>query len=196
MSKNIYPYRVFVSYLREDRKAAERVVEHLKRSGLRPFWDEDLLWGPSFTEQIKNAIAYAHAFIPLVTKVSSKGPWVHQEIGYAEGKHVPLLPVAIGELEMGMIQQLQAVQLSPDLADLALRLDAKRIERVILQAQDESHATCSCTEEPEPRAKMLGETAKSILMLVLLCQLRVSARCHPRYSLKNEVFLPEKPTKW
>lgn len=165
MGKDMYPYRVFVSYSHEDRKAAERVVLHLDRSGLRPIWDEELLWGPSFTEQIKNAIAHAHAFIPLVTRASSKRPWVHQEIGYAAGREVPVLPLVIGELPRGMIQQLQALQLRPDLADLAKRLDARRIERMILLAQQESHATFECAAEPEQRARMLAETAMSILTL-------------------------------
>jgi len=79
-------YRVFISYSHEDLDVAERIVRVLEENGLVPMWDKEFLWGHGFPEQIKNFIAHAHVFTPLITESSSQRGWVHQEIGYDKVK--------------------------------------------------------------------------------------------------------------
>lgn len=160
----MYPYRVFVSYSREDHEIARRIVSHLETIELRPMWDANLTWG-RFAEQIKDGISFAHAFLPLLTESSTKRPWVHQEIGYAVALNVPVLPLAIGQLPLGMIQGLHALGLNPDLHDLEKQLSAAEMERVIGPAQKGSFATFDCAELPEDRATMLAGYANRVIAL-------------------------------
>ncbi len=91
-------YRVFLSYSHQDLKLVTVIEAVLKRNGLSPMWDEHFLYGQGFHEQIKNFIAHAHVFLPILTPTASHRNWVHQEIGYAMALNVPVLPVTIGEI--------------------------------------------------------------------------------------------------
>lgn len=168
------PYRIFISYSHQDRMIAERVAKLLGELGFRPMWDKDLLPGVPFTDQIKRGIAFAHVFLPLLTEASSKRPWVHQEIGYAMGLDVPVLPVAVGKLPGEMIQELQAVSISPDLDDLTVRLTAKVIKDVVSHAQATSRATFQCADLPEQRATILAQYANRVLELGAYGRIRQS----------------------
>jgi hypothetical protein len=159
----MYPYRVFISYSHEDRPIAKKVAGHLEGLGFRVVWDKDLQPGTPFTSQIETGITSAHVFMPLLTKSSAKRPWVHQEIGYAMGLSVPVLPVTIGELPEGIIKQIQAVNLQNDLADLEHDLTAKEVEQVVLHGEGQARAVFQCAELPEDRKLMLVQNLKSLL---------------------------------
>lgn len=121
----MYPYRVFVSYAHEDIAIAREMAKHFSGLGLINMWDQAIVPGQPFTEEIKKAISRSHLFVPLITPTSIRKPWVHQETGYAMGMGVPLLPAAVGELPGQMIEQLQALSIGSDLAELsAERIDA------------------------------------------------------------------------
>lgn len=92
---------MFISYSHQDRKLVEQVEQVLRENGLDTLWDENFEFGHGFPEQIKNFIAHAHVFMPIITAAR---PWVHQEIGYAMALNVPLLPVCKGELPVGLAQ--------------------------------------------------------------------------------------------
>src|SRR4051812_22832436 len=111
-----YPFRVFVSYAHEDRKLIPQVEAALKELGMVPVWDKQIQLGRPFTDEIKRKIATAHLFLPLITKLSKAKPWVHQEIGFANGIDVPVLAVGLGTLPGGMIAGIQAVTLKGGLS--------------------------------------------------------------------------------
>lgn len=159
---NGYPYRVFVSYSRPDREWASAVVDHLKQIGLKPRWDANLQAGASFTDQIKDDIAHAHAFIPLLTKEANRHPWVHQEIGYAMGLRVPVLPLAVGKLPNGLAQQLQSIPI-PDVAALEEALEVEltfaKIDALVERSRNEPIANFEWAELLEPRTELLVKYA-------------------------------------
>ncbi|MHB9026867.1 MAG: toll/interleukin-1 receptor domain-containing protein [Armatimonadota bacterium] len=97
----MYPYRVFVSYSSNDTDRVEMVRQHLTALGAEPM---ELPPGMEFADEIKLRIAYAHLFIVLLTSASKESPWVHQEIGYALGQNIPVLPLALDELPKGMAE--------------------------------------------------------------------------------------------
>ncbi len=171
----IYPHRVFISYSHEDRDKVERVAELLENIGLRPIWDKNLLPGVPFGEQIKNGIAYAHVFMPIVTASAIGRPWVHQEIGYAMGLDVPILPLAVGELPPGMTQEIQALSVDKELTDLEERLTVRVFEHLVTLARRESHARFSCADQPEMRTQMLVDFARRVLDLGAHGRVRESA---------------------
>jgi len=161
----MYPYRVFISYSHEDERKARRIATHLKMIGLLPTSMFDFGPSPDFLEQIRDSIAYAHAFMPVLTKGSESRPWVQQEIGYAMGLEVPVLPVALGPLPKGFIQLVQALRVRPDLKDLESALTAKKVQSVVERAQRATHAVYDCARLPEDRMRMLVDYSQRVLDL-------------------------------
>jgi hypothetical protein len=160
----MYPYRVFVSYSHDDKVWATRVVDVLAQTlHLRPVWDEDIQPGTAFSAEIQWKIARAHVFLPLITPNSLSRPWVHQEIGFARGLHVPVLPVAIGTTQTGqMIQELQALPVAADLQDLPKRLGDVNWELLVIRAQETAVSVFECHDHDEGRAMLLGDAARRI----------------------------------
>jgi hypothetical protein len=189
----MHPYRVFVAHSHEDRELTLRVAELLERMGLRPMWDKDFLPGAPFTDQIKKGIAHSHVFLPLLTKSSSQRPWVHQEIGYAMGHDVPVLPLAIGELPGEMIRELQGISVATGLDDLEDRLAARTVEQVVLRAHKKSQPTFHCAYLPEERTAMLAEYAKDVLDLGFHGRVRQSGAftsfCLPRETVGHPIWM-------
>ncbi|HEX8071560.1 MAG TPA: toll/interleukin-1 receptor domain-containing protein [Pyrinomonadaceae bacterium] len=149
----MYPYRVFLSYTNAERELAARVVAVLDRLGLRVVWDHGLVPGQPFTEEIKNHIARCHLFIPLLTRKSLAKPWVHQETGYAMGVGVPILPIVIGDIApVALIQQLQAIRVGEDLAQLPGALAEPLVDARVEDGGKASHPNFELVELPERRA--------------------------------------------
>lgn len=109
-----HPYRVFISYSHGDKVLADSLRDYLRSLDLLPIADHEIRVGEAFSEEIRDMIECAHVFMPLVTPNASKRLWVHQEIGYAMALHVPICPVAIGELPPGMAGHIQGIHLSQD----------------------------------------------------------------------------------
>jgi hypothetical protein len=108
-------FRVFLSYAHADKDWIKGIVELLPKMGLIPEWDTDISGGTAFDDEIRRRIARSHVFMPLVTLNSCNRPWVHQEIGYALGIGVPVIPVAAGALPEGMLSGTQAIYVKEDL---------------------------------------------------------------------------------
>jgi len=155
------PYRVFISYSREDLKWVKRIVAVL-RCFADPMWDEDFRYGQGFHEQIQMFIAHSHVFLPVITKQSSKRRWVHEEIGYAKALNIPVLPICLGEkaLPDAMIQSLQAVRLSDDgrkwASQLRRLLTTEVLESLVSDFADQEYASFQCAEDTEDRARLLA----------------------------------------
>ena len=106
----MYPYRVFLSYAHADRAVVEQVSSLLQGLGLVPVWDRNIRPASRFTDFIRDSIDTAHVFMPLLTEHALQRPWVHQETGYALGRDVPVLPLAVGGVPGEMIAELHALQ--------------------------------------------------------------------------------------
>src|ERR1039457_3355522 len=144
----MHPYRVFVSYFHNDGTIAARVVGHLRKIGMKPIWDENLRGGEDYRVQLEMDITFAHVFLPILTPESSVSLWVNQEIGYAKGKSVPVLPLAIGELPPeGFIDPLQTVGVNEDLSNLEQMLKPETVHRVV-SSQETAPAVFECAELP------------------------------------------------
>ncbi len=171
-------YRVFLSYSHQDLKLVRAIDAVLKRNGLSPMWDEHFLYGQGFHEQIKNFIAHAHVFLPILTQTASHRNWVHQEIGYAMALNVPVLPVAIGEIPGEMIQHLHAIRIPQSSSDLrrgnlsssAVRrlenlLTVETIGRLVDRSSQPASALFACADFPEARAAMIASYCEDVRML-------------------------------
>lgn len=160
----MYPYRVFLSYSHADRPLVERLVRLLADAGLSPLWDDDLVAGSGFSEQIQSFIANAHVFLPVLTAASTARPWVHQEIGFATALGKPILPVTLGGSPPGLISGVQAVCLREDLADAPARLSAESF-RTLFAGLPDRPAIYECTEDNARRALLLARYADGVWMI-------------------------------
>ncbi|MBU0609590.1 MAG: toll/interleukin-1 receptor domain-containing protein [Armatimonadetes bacterium] len=115
----MHPYRVFVSYSRDDLELARRLVDILGRAGLTPIWDQDIELGSAFSEAIRNTISHADVFMPLLTEQYVTRPWLRQEIGHAMDLGIPVLPIAVGDVQLPwLLIDRQALHVRADLSGL------------------------------------------------------------------------------
>lgn len=159
-----HPYRVFISYSHTDRQTVQRLVRVLSNTGILPMWDDDLLPGSGFSEQIQSFIRNSHVFLPVLTPASAERPWLHQEIGFALALGKPILPVALGGLPVGIIAGIQAVQLQDDLADAKTKLSAQ-VFHTLMASLHEHPVTYQCTDDNVRRALLLTHYANSVIAI-------------------------------
>jgi hypothetical protein len=157
----MYPFRVFISYAHEDKSLARELHDLLGDLGLVPLWDALIEAGTGFNDAIKTMITSAHVVVPLLTANSQRRPWLHQEIGFAIGRNVPVLPVAVGVLPGEMIAELHAIGVER-LADLKSRLTEEAFEAVVLPVNPPA-LTTAVANHPEERLSLLVEHAERLL---------------------------------
>jgi len=162
------PYRVFISYSHHDRAIAAAVEKHV-REALRaiPLWDPMVRPGAPFSDELKEMISFAHVFVSVLTPRSNRRAWVHQEIGYAMAQGIPILPLAFGELPLGMADRLQAlcIERVPDSDEpeetaklLSEHFAAAALDDVVARHQGAGTSfPVLCAPQPEDRTLMLVE---------------------------------------
>lgn len=93
---------IFISYAREDKKAAQRLADALETLGWSVWWDRDLLAGGRFHQEIARELAKARAVVVLWSRMAVNSDWVLDEAGRArnQDKLAPALIEAI-ELPLG-----------------------------------------------------------------------------------------------
>lgn len=155
-------YRVFISYSHHDSELASRIAKTLEGNGLRPMWDRNFLYGYGFHDQIKNFIAYAHVFLPVITKAADERKWVHQEIGYAMALNIPMLPLALGTLPGEMLQQIQAVMITEDVESFKGHLSHESIHNMVQRHSSGSLALYQCADFAEDRAATMAKYANDV----------------------------------
>ena len=167
--ENQLPIRVFISYSHKDAILAEKIVNALIANGLTPMWDKNFLFGFGFHSMIKAFISHSHVFLPIITESSNFRGWVHQEIGYAVGLNIPVLPVAVGELPQEMIYELHALKLSDDIKEtdeeLKILFSKSKFESLIAKYLKSTHGLFECAERHEERSMMMVEYAEEVLSL-------------------------------
>jgi len=163
----MHRFRVFLSYSRKDRESVEVIDAALRDINLAPVWDRDIPPGMSFTDEIKSQIATAHLLMPILTTFTRESPWVHQEIGFAIGIDIPVLPIALGSLPGEMLSGIQALRVKENLADLDDKLRAVDIESLVLPHRYEPElerlgVSNQVAASPEERARTLVNYAQTV----------------------------------
>jgi hypothetical protein len=184
----MYPFRVFISHASEDTELVERVAVVLQQIGLAPIWDKGIPGGAAFDQEICRRIATAHLFMPLLTPHSAEKAWVHQEIGYALGIDIPVLPIAIGILPLAMLSRIQAISVSSDLSNLREEIEQADTEALIMPTRSQTEldrlgVTTQVAEFSEDRARTLVNFSK---------EMRVPARVRQR-AIFSSFSLPVEP---
>jgi len=83
---------VFVSYVRDDHGAAERIAHGLEAAGLTVWWDRKLEGGVEFAPEIERQLQAAKAVVVLWSAASRDSAWVRDEAQQArdDDKLVPV----------------------------------------------------------------------------------------------------------
>jgi adenylate cyclase len=93
---------VFLSYAREDRTYAERLVAALLAEGFTVWWDRDLYDGQPFANEIDKALRSAKCAIVLWSKHSVDSHWVMSEATLALGNNA-LVAMRIGPVDLPLL---------------------------------------------------------------------------------------------
>ena len=101
----------FISYASDIRRTAGRIKEYLDQFGFNCFLaHEDILPQTVWPDAILRALKRCNLFLPLLTPGFIESFFCQQEIGFAYGRGVEILPVMINKAPMGMIADMQAVR--------------------------------------------------------------------------------------
>ncbi|MCW3134708.1 MAG: TIR domain-containing protein [Methanophagales archaeon] len=99
-------YRVFLSYASADKEIAHRIVEELRKRGIRVwFATYELQPGDSIAKAIEYAITASDYLVVLLSPSSVNSVWVQKELGAAlsrelTSRDITLLPVVIADCEI------------------------------------------------------------------------------------------------
>lgn len=117
----MHPYRIFISYSHKDNELVKRIETELTKMGVKPIRDITVTEpGENWFEKIKEQIASAHFFVPVITKNSIDQQWLNQEIGYAIAIDVCMVPILVGVEpdKKGMLHEIQGLSCNLELKEL------------------------------------------------------------------------------
>lgn len=186
------PIRIFISYSHTDLSLVEELVKIIEEDGMIAMWDKNFSAGVGFHDQIKDFIAHAHLFMPVLTDASSKRGWVHQEIGYAMALHIPVFPVTKDVIPGEMIQHLQAIQFIDNPEKLKRQLSKERFLEFLTHNRGNQDAIYQCAAFVEDRARMMKEYSDKVYNLGFFGCIRQSGGMSsfhiPSKQIKNKVW--------
>lgn len=188
----MYPYRVFVSYCRKDLDLVNPLLAALeKKLKVKPLVDQRLRGGDRFTEKIRNLISHAHVFLPVLTKVSAKRPWVHEEIGCAMAMGIPVVPVTVGAVPEVMLHDLQAVMIDRDISTSSLD-DLRSAIKGRTRGFSEFSPNLTLARYPEARTRYLCDLTREAIREKSFGPLRqraaFSSFCLPREGPSHQIW--------
>ncbi len=99
-------YQVFLSYASADKKIAHKIVNELRKRGIRVWFDAyELQHGDSIVKAIENAISASDYLVVLLSPNSVNSVWVQKELGATlstelTSRDITLLPVLIADCDI------------------------------------------------------------------------------------------------
>ena len=136
MTKESKRYVFFVSHSTKDISGdVGEVCKILEKCKIKSFVaDRDAPVGKSLPQEIKKAIEESELFLVFLTKNSRDSPWVNQEIGYALGKEVPVIPLKKGRIKVkGLIESAKYVQMHDNPLDMVNEIFSRLKDKPLSQ---------------------------------------------------------------
>lgn len=117
-------FRVFLSHKSDFKVKAAELKDIFLYYGVSAFVaHEDIEPSKAWEKEIELALHTMDACVPLLTSDFSESNWTDQEIGFALGQGIPVIPVRLGKDPYGFIGKIQAVTGNPaDVEKMALDL--------------------------------------------------------------------------
>ena len=109
-------FRLFITHRAQDKSGAAELKAKLSPYGVCGFVaHQDIAPNQIWQSEIERALVSMHALAALITPGFDTSVWSQQEIGFALGRGVPVIPVRVGSDPHGFIARIQA--LSADLSN-------------------------------------------------------------------------------
>ncbi len=157
---------IFVSYAREDQRAARRVVEALEAQGWDVWWDRELVAGEHFGRSIEQEIESAGCVLVLWSRHSVESGFVQGEAGIA-AESDKLIPVTIEPVGLPVgFRSLHTLSL-PDWDDSGSKDFETLLTHVERQLGKPRRARPRLRWRPRIRRPILLTSAVSVLFLFL-----------------------------
>lgn len=104
-NRNLAPYQgsdpyLFLSYSHRDVDAAAELIDRLKQAGFRLWYDEGIVPGTEWDENIANKIAGCGYFIALISKAYLASSNCRDELNYARDREKPRLLIYLEEVTL------------------------------------------------------------------------------------------------
>ena len=143
--------RVFLSHKAEYKEMAAGIKDRLSAYSIASFVaHEDIEPMQEWVGEIEGALSSMDALVALLTDKFSESNWTDQEVGFAIGRGVPVIPVRLGKDPYGFIGKYQAIsgfnssaaKIADDILKFVLKSDKISVEKIastrkaIVSAQD------------------------------------------------------------
>lgn len=108
--------KLFISHLDTSKSEANELADALEPYGISSFVAHDTIQPMTqWMSEILKGLAAMDVMLAFVTKNFHKSPWVNQEVGYALGRGIPVLPLKLQQEDPpGFIGDRQALKGSLD----------------------------------------------------------------------------------
>lgn len=101
--------KLFISHLARKKETATELREELDRVGISGFVaHNDIAPSKEWQNEIEAALQTCDAVVALMVEGFHQSFWTDQEIGFAFGRGLPVIPVNMGENPYGFIAKIQA----------------------------------------------------------------------------------------
>jgi hypothetical protein len=119
-------YRLFLRHKSEVSKKVTALKNRLKVYGVSAFVAHANIQATrQWQDEIENALYSMDALAAIMTEDFHESNWTDQEVGFALGRHVPVIPLRLGRNPYGFLARIQALSCNWDNA-------AKRIVKLLI----------------------------------------------------------------
>jgi hypothetical protein len=119
-------YRLFLSHKSEVSRKAKGLRDRLSIYGVSAFVAHASIRATlQWQDEIENALYSMAALAAIMTEDFHDSDWTDQEVGFALGRHVPVIPLRLGRTPYGFLGKLQALSCNWDNA-------AERIVKLLI----------------------------------------------------------------
>lgn len=104
--------RVFISHRDEHRAAARAFANELEGYGISAFVAHEAISAMSaWRREVENGLRTMDVMVAYITNDFHEGAWTDQEVGFAKGNSVPIIPLKVEQNDpQGFLAEIQAVR--------------------------------------------------------------------------------------
>ena len=106
--------RVFISHSVKNYNVAKKLKDEFIKSSLSCFVaHKDIKPTTQWQKEIKKALNSMELMVALITEDFNESYWTHQEVGFALGRDIPIIPIKLDQSDpKGFISEIQAINLT------------------------------------------------------------------------------------
>ncbi len=103
-------FHLFLSHKSEYKVETASLKESLRTYGITAFVaHEDIEPTKEWLHEIEKALNTMDALTALLTERFAESSWTDQEVGFAVGRHIPIIPIRLGKDPYGFMGKIQAI---------------------------------------------------------------------------------------